>query len=250
MGDLDPLPLAGKHNRVITNHITTAQCCKADGAVFTCTGMAIARSHRNLIKLHTTALGRGFTQAKCRARRGIDLVFVVHFNDFDVGDILVKDACYLLDQRKGQIHTDTHIRGKDDRGLFGGNLQLVFLIIRQARGANHKDLAGFCSQFCMFHRRGRGREINHRVNSLKQRLGIIANHNAAFFQTGDQGHVLADERTVGQVRAATNFTALGLGGFIHQHPSHTASTSNNPDLHFRSPPGKQVQICNCFNTRP
>ena len=122
MGNLDPLAFAGKDNRVIADHIAATQRCKADGAVFARTGKAVTAAHGDIVKINAPALGRCFTKTQGRAGRSIDLVFMVHFNDFDIGNILIKDAGNLFDQRKGQINPDTHIRGKDDRGLLGRDL--------------------------------------------------------------------------------------------------------------------------------
>ncbi len=250
MGDLDAFTFTGKDNRVITNHIAPAKRCKADGTVFTRPGMAVTGANRHIVKFDTPAFCRGLTKAKCGARRRIDLVLVMHFDDFDIGHILVQDTCDLFDQCEGKVHADTHIRRKDDRGLLGSDFQLVLLIIGKPGGPDHKDRPGFRSQLRVFHGCGRGGEINHRIDGFEQGLGIISDQNAAFFQTGNQGDVLANERASRKIRTATDFAALGFGSFIHQHPAHTARTSNNPDLHFRSPSNKACKLCLCFITSP
>jgi hypothetical protein len=77
-------PSPAKDDGMFADDRAAAQRGKTDGAGNAHAGMAVAHAHGMFSKIDLPAPGSRFTEQQCRARRRIDLVLVVHFEDFDV----------------------------------------------------------------------------------------------------------------------------------------------------------------------
>ena len=84
---------------MIADDIAAAQACKADIASFALASDAVARPLCDVVKIDPAALGGGATHADGGAGRRIDLVLVMHLEDFDI-EIVVQRGRNLLGQGK------------------------------------------------------------------------------------------------------------------------------------------------------
>src|SRR5713226_1435842 len=98
---------------MLADHCSSAQRSKADIAGAARAGHAVTAAHRMLRKIDAAALGSGAAKHQRSARRRIDLLIMMHFDDLDVV-IVVERLSHALYQRRKQIDAETHIAGFDD----------------------------------------------------------------------------------------------------------------------------------------
>ena len=82
--ELDALGGAGKDHAVFADHAAAAQIRKTDIAGMARAGIAVAAAHRILVEIDAAAFRRRAAKHQCRAGRRVDLLVVMHFENFDV----------------------------------------------------------------------------------------------------------------------------------------------------------------------
>ena len=91
-----------------------AQRREADVAALARAGMAVADADRMRGEIDAAPLRRRLAEQQRRARRRVDLVAVVHFEDLDV-EIGVERLRRLADEHGEEIDPEAHIARLDDR---------------------------------------------------------------------------------------------------------------------------------------
>ena len=102
-------------------------------------GVAVADAHVVAGKRDAAPGGGGLAEQQRRARRRVDLVPVVHFEDLDVEIVGVERARRLLHQHRQQIDAEAHIAGLDDRRVARRRRDLRVVVGRAAGGADDMD---------------------------------------------------------------------------------------------------------------
>ncbi len=87
---------------------------EADGAALALADRAFARIDGVLRQRNSGAAGRRFAEAERGARRRVDLVPVMHLDDFDVV-AGAEPARRVFDERQQNVDADAHVRREDDR---------------------------------------------------------------------------------------------------------------------------------------
>src|SRR5688572_28959069 len=112
MDELDALGRSGEDDGVIADNVAAAERRKADGARLARAGVAIAAAFRMRREVDVAPGGRGPAEEKRRARGGIDLLVVVHFDDLDVP--VGQGVCRLAHEVREEINAERKIAGLDD----------------------------------------------------------------------------------------------------------------------------------------
>ena len=116
--EFDALGGPGENHGVVADHGAAAQRRKADIARAPRAGDAVAAAHRVRREIDAAAGGGGAAEHQRGAGRRIDLLVVMHLENFDVV-ILIERLRHALDQRRQQIDAEAHIAGLDDDGALG-----------------------------------------------------------------------------------------------------------------------------------
>ena len=111
VAEFDPLAGPGENNVMIAHHRAAAQRGEADRAGLARPGVAIAHTHAVFRKPDGAAARGGLAKQQRGARGRIDLVTVVHFEDFDVEIIRPERFRGLLDQH-GETVSLSSLKGR------------------------------------------------------------------------------------------------------------------------------------------
>src|SRR5690349_15526425 len=119
MAELDPLGGTGEHDSVLADDAAAAQGGETDRTGGARTGVTVTGADGGGAKLYGAA-GRGGTAEKERgAARGIDLVAMMHFQDFDV-ELLAEGGGDTADEGREKVDPEAHIARADNAGVAGG----------------------------------------------------------------------------------------------------------------------------------
>ncbi len=116
MGQFNALPVTGEDNRVVASDVAAPKRRKSNITGGAGAGVAVAHPLSDLVQVDAAALRRRRTQSQRRSRRRIDLVTVMHFDNFDIV-IIAQHASDLFGQPQQHINADAHIGGLDDHGF-------------------------------------------------------------------------------------------------------------------------------------
>src|SRR5690606_37943035 len=109
--------------------------------------------------VNPTSLRSSLTQQQCSPRGGIDLVLVMHLENFDVPLGGIERARSLLHEYTEQVHAKAHIAGLDDARMAGRSPDLL-LVARRTPGCTYDvDDPRLCREPSERHRCGRAGEI-------------------------------------------------------------------------------------------
>ena len=116
---LDPLGGPGEDHAVLADHGAAAQRRKADVARLARAGLAVAAARRMRREIDAAAFRRRAAEHQRGAGRRVDLLVVMHLEDFDV-EAVVERLGHALGQRREQIDAEAHVAGLHDHGALGG----------------------------------------------------------------------------------------------------------------------------------
>lgn len=103
MSNLDAFTFTGEDHGVITDNISSADRAKSNRVAISGTGAALAPVNGCFLKVSAERGSNHLAQTECRARRGIDLVTVMRFDDLHI-DAIAKRHRGGFGQSKGQVH--------------------------------------------------------------------------------------------------------------------------------------------------
>ena len=238
MGQLQALALGGEDDAVLAGRVAAAQGGETDIAGASRPRHAVAHLLRHCAQLDPPPRGGGPAERQRRARGGIDLVAMVHFENLDVV-VGAERRAHLLHQGQQKIHAEAHIGGLHDGRLGGGGGQGGLVLGFQSRGADHVDRPGRFRQAGMDQQRRRRGEIDHRVGRGKQGRRVVADREALGPDPGEVAEVLADHWGAREFRAAGKRAAVRLVDDARHHAAHAAGTADDADperLHIQPLP--------------
>ena len=129
-------------------------------------GHAVAAARRVLCQIDAAAFGRRAAEQQRGAGRRVDLLVVMHFEDFDVV-VVVERRRHALDQSGQQIDAETHVAGLDDSRAARCLRNHRFLFGGMAGGADNVDEAGGGGQFGKRQCRSGNSELDQAVGSFQ-----------------------------------------------------------------------------------
>src|SRR5690606_6032220 len=100
---LDALAFARKDDRVLPDDVPAAESRITDVAAIPRSRMPIAHPDAALLVGNASPLGCSLAKHECSPGRGIDLMLVVHFQDFDV-EIVIERLSNLACQGRQQVY--------------------------------------------------------------------------------------------------------------------------------------------------
>src|SRR5207253_1958443 len=107
---LDPLGRSGEDHLMLADDAPPAQRREADGALRPGSRVTVARAHRMPAEIDAAAVRRRLAEQECGSRRRVDLVLVMHFENFNI-EFIAERRRDLLDQRGEEIDAETHVAG-------------------------------------------------------------------------------------------------------------------------------------------
>ena len=129
---------------MLANYFAASERCKADIAFPALTGNTIPPPRGNIIEVNPPAFGSGFTETNGRTRRGVDFMFVMHLDDFNIV-VVIKRSGELFGKRKQYINANGKIHGFDNGDILSRSFNRRQSICIMARGAYHQScLVLFC----------------------------------------------------------------------------------------------------------
>ena len=139
MYELDHLAFGGEDHAVLARIVAAAQRRKADIAALTRAGDAVAHALAPASKIDV-APGRGCLAERKRCAGGrVDLVAVMHLDDFDVV-IVAQAARRVLDEREEPVDAEAHIGRPENRRRFRRRVQRLLRFIVETGGADDEGL--------------------------------------------------------------------------------------------------------------
>lgn len=169
MGKNDAFTGTSQNHRMIADNRTAAQCCKADGAGFARAGITVTHAHAVFRQCNVAPLRCRFAEKQRGAGRCIDLVLVVHLENFDVEIRRIERLRCFLHQNGQKIDAEAHIAGFDDGCMAGGGADFLVVFSRAARRADDVHDARLRSKPCKFHACRRACEVEDAVRLGKDR---------------------------------------------------------------------------------
>ena len=162
--------------------------------------IAFARIDGARIEVQSSARCSGLAQLNRRTRRRVDLVLVMHLDDFDIVGRAERTR-RAFDQLEQNIDADAHIRRVDDRDRRGVLRENSLMFGVEAGRADHGGdaMAGACGD--MRHRSRRPCEIDQDV-CCAHRGFHIGLHERAGHATEALGGIMPDERVAGHIEGA------------------------------------------------
>jgi len=136
VGDFDALAGTGEQHGVIADDVAAANCGETDLRCRAFAGVAVAAIHGAVGEVATERGGDDFAHAQGGAGRGVDLVPVVGFDDFDIVPG-VENPRGDVEQLEHRIDADGHVGREDDGNVARGLGDDILFRRREAGGADH-----------------------------------------------------------------------------------------------------------------
>ena len=131
-----------KHHRVFADHVAAAQCRKADVAGSARAGVPVAAAHGAFIEIDAAAFRRRAAEHERGAGRRIDLLIVMHLEDFDIecGVQRLGDALGQRIAGEEEVQGIEQILARAQRRLaLGRRRHLLALVVEvELLGARHR----------------------------------------------------------------------------------------------------------------
>ena len=140
MGQFEPLAGGGKNDGVIAHHVAAAQGVHADHALGPRADIAVAAMQSQLVVGAARRLGQDFAQPPRGSAGRVELLPVMHLDDFLVV-ILAERFRRDLRQVKKEIHADRKIGREDDGNRPRRRFDRLALVGGMARRADDQRLA-------------------------------------------------------------------------------------------------------------
>ena len=230
VADLQPFVLDREGRRVIADHVTAAQRRKTDIAALAFAGDAVPRPLGDVVEVHPATFGGRAAHADGGARRRIDLVLVMHFENLDI-EIVVQRGRDLLGQGKQQVYRQAHVGGVHYDGLFTGGFERFFLCRLHTRGADDMGDPGLGGQRHVIDGRSRQGEFNYRVGGRDDRGGIVGDRDAERAGPGGLSRITSDQVGARDVRGGDDFAAIRVRDLADAGLSHAPAGADDSDLH-------------------
>ncbi|SPU65128.1 Uncharacterised protein [Brucella melitensis] len=228
----DTLARVCQNHRMVANDGTAAQRGKADGAGFARASIAITHAHAVIRQRNVASARCRFTKQQRRAGWRINLVPVVHFQNFYVEIFRPKSLCRLLHEHGEEIDAEAHIAGLDDGGVAGGGADFLIILCRTASGADHMNDAGLRRKPGKFHTCGRAGEIKDTVRLGEDWQRIVGNRHAKRADAGHFASILAEKRGTGTLDCTNQFGAFDRLDGADERLAHAAARANHNQAHF------------------
>ena len=193
-------------------------------------GDAVASAFGVLFKADAAALRRRLTEQQCRAGGRVDLVAMMHLDDFDIPAI-VERLRRLPDKRRQQIDAEAHIAGLDDGGVAGRACNLLFVFGCEAGRADHMNDPRLRGKRGEFDAGGGNRKVHQRIRILDDGERIRRGREAEFLAKPAQTPQIGAEigRAFG-LKPARERKAAGFGNQTDQRGAHAATRARHCDL--------------------
>ena len=176
--------------------------------------------------------GRRVAEQQRGAGRRVDLLVVMHLDDFDV-EFIAEGGGDALDQRGEQIDAEAHIAGFDDPRPFGRRRDDFFRLGGEAGGADHVHEAVRGRVFDQHRGGGRDGEIQHAVGCSQDGRGIGAHLDAVAAHPREFAGILPDRGGTRRLQRAGQNGAAGFGNCLDQGPAHPPPSTSDDEAHIR-----------------
>ena len=166
------------------------------------------------------------------ARRGVNLVLVVHLQDLDV-PVGAERTGRLPDENREKIDAEAHVTRLDDAGMPGGGLDAGIALRGHSGGAEHVDDTGLGGKIGEFERGFGHREIDDTFRVGECRECIVRHEHAGRRQAGQFAGILADGIRPGAFDGRSQMHALDFVDGADQRAAHAAGRSDHYQSHAR-----------------
>jgi hypothetical protein len=176
--DLDALASTGEKHRVVADDVAAADGREADRRRIALAGHAFARIDGAVLEIAAERFGDHLTHLERRARRRVDLVAMVCFDDLDVvaGGQRLRGH---LQQLEGHVDAHAHVGRHHDGDVPGGVRDLDLLRLAEAGGADDRLHAQFATGGQMGERSLGPREVDQDLRPLQPGAQVCDDRNAA-----------------------------------------------------------------------
>ena len=184
------------------------------------------------VEIDAAAFGRRAAEQQRGAGRRVDLLVVMHLQDFDV-ERLVERLRHALRQRRQQIDAEAHIAGLDDHGGLCRVLDLR-IVARRYRPVvpmtcTLPALAASAAKPTRRHRRG---EIDDAVGLRQQRPCVAGQFDAVLGKAGQHACIPADQRRARVFQGARKRKLLVVGDRLDQRAAHPPAGTGDHKPHL------------------
>ena len=217
---------------MVADHSAAAQRRKADVALAARAGHAVASAHRTLREIDAAAFRRRAAEHQRGAGWRVDLLVVVHFEDFDI-EIGIKRFRHALDQRREQIDAQTHIAGLDHHGALRRGRDQRVVLLRQARGADDVDQPRPRRELGKGERRCRRREVEEAVGLGEQWRDLGADRDVVLAEPRQLAGIAPDHRGARRLDCAGERHARRCGDRCDQRAPHAPAGAGHDQPHVR-----------------
>jgi Fur family transcriptional regulator, ferric uptake regulator len=230
VGNLDALADPGKEHRVIANDISATHGGETDGLSIALTSHTLTPVYGTRLQVAPERLSHHFPHAQGSTGWRINLQAVMSLDDFDVV-AFIKDTGSHIQQLEDGIHTDGHIRRKNNWNILRCSSDFSLAIRRKAGRAD--DHATACSprQRQMLKRTFRSGEVDQAISPGQAFSYVTGNHHTA--RCAHQiASILADESTFGTLESSHQNGVTRLEGRFNEHPAHASGRTGNRDTNL------------------
>ncbi|KAF1858399.1 hypothetical protein Lal_00014910 [Lupinus albus] len=207
VADLDALADAGKQDGVVAHDVAAAHGGKADRRRVALARHAFAAVDGAFLQVAAEGVGDHFAHLQRRARRGVDLVAVLHRD----------------------VDADAHVRGEQDRGLGGGGADGGLAGVVEAGRADDQLDAARGAVFQVAQRAFRAREVDQVVGVRQALVQVGLDHDARQL-AGKRTGVGSDERRAVAVEGTREDGVRRGGDGFDQHAAHAAARAGDGDF--------------------
>ncbi len=244
MRELDAFAVAGEDDRVIADDIAAAQSRETDRARLALAGNTVADIHAVAGEVASERGRCRLAEHQRRARRRVDLVPVMHFDDLDI--VVVAEALRgNLDQLGEHRDADAHVRREYDGDLARAGFERAAVAFAQAGGADHRRDAGRGAGRDVRQRAFRPREIDEHVGRCDATRDVGVDLHAGRATETFAG-VASDERAGGDVeRTAKYQVRCGEYRFDQRLPHAPASAGDGDADRVAHCPHQPIFLSHC-----
>lgn len=239
VGEFDPFTAGNEDHGVVTDHVAAAEGVHTDfsgGAFADFSGSAVADG---FIVIPVACFADHFAQPDSGTAGGVDLLVMVHFDDFDV-EFFSEYGCGFLDQFKEQIDADAHISGDHQSALFAQFLQCGAFFGAHCRDSADKGGIVGNGNFGTFNCTGGGEIYNGIDLGIFKHSGKRGGYwDIQRLNSGDASGILTEQRTPFPIDGSDDLEVSIFDSVGDNTAAHASGGSDNSDIdHNISSPWK------------
>ena len=194
-------------------------------------GMAVAPALRALVEIDAAAVRRGASKHQRRARGRVDLLVVMHFENFDV-EVLIERLGHALDQRRQQVDPETHVAGLDDHRALAGLRDQLVVLSAQPGGADDVHQPPARRELGEGDGRRRHGEVEEPVGLREQRLDLGGHAHAVLAQPRKLTGITADHGRSRRLDRAREGRAVHRRNGMDERASHAPAGAGYDQPHI------------------